>query len=144
MFKRLTKTGLFTPACAMVLAMAMIPAMAADRVTGKSFATRSEVIAPASAVLHPHLIMNPCVAVLPLEIRHLLDVEVVGRVHVHLFDDLLEHSAPGQLNAYPVVAALRTHAGGDQVADSGQSGKGGRHRGTRWQPICRRVRAKPG
>ena len=55
MFKRLTKTGLFTPACAMVLAMAVIPVMAADRVTGKSFATRSEVIAPQAmaATSHP-------------------------------------------------------------------------------------------
>ena len=55
MFKRLTKTGLFTPACAMVLAMAVIPAMAADRVTGKNFATRSEVIAPQAmaATSHP-------------------------------------------------------------------------------------------
>ena len=51
----LTLTGLFARACPYILALAVIPAMAADRVTGKSFATRSEVIAPQAmaATSHP-------------------------------------------------------------------------------------------
>ena len=55
MSKWLTQNGLFTRTCALILAVAVIPAMAADRVTGKSFATRSEVIAPQAmaATSHP-------------------------------------------------------------------------------------------
>lgn len=55
MSKRLTDSGLFTRACTIILALAVFPVMAADRVTGKSFATRSEVIAPQAmaATSHP-------------------------------------------------------------------------------------------
>jgi gamma-glutamyltranspeptidase/glutathione hydrolase len=55
MSKWLTGSGLPARACLIFLALAAIPAVAADRVTGKSFATRSEVIAPhaMAATSHP-------------------------------------------------------------------------------------------
>ena len=43
--------------------------------------------------------------------------------HVHLGQDVLELAALAQLLAHRPVAAVRAHAGGDQVAHAGQPGE---------------------